>query len=166
MNLESVIAAQAAEVIVSKEGTKLLFVMPSTDVLPNDGILEYVTLESLYDFKSIPARSVVQVRMEEYDVLGAAVSLSSMLALDLKVLSGVPSADYDIGFDRETWAIERVSYAPLVSELALEMEIARQTVKNDASHHDKERAQFTRADGTVKKQTEFDVVTSDDEVLA
>jgi len=157
MNIEAAIAQHDAATIVENSERKPLLVMPHTPELPNDGVLEYVSAESVYDFGKLEPGVVVQIATDKYDVLKLVADNQILFGVQLRVLSGVPGADYDTEFDQVTWSLERIAYAPYVSELALEIEVEKQGKLDSASQHDRERAQFTRADGTVKPQTAFSV---------
>jgi len=157
VNIEAALAQEAAQDVVETSERKALFVMPRTSELPNDGILEYVNAETVYDFSKLKPNVVVQIDVDKYDVLKLIAEHQVLFDVALRVLAGVPMTDYDPQFDQVTWNLERVAYAPLISELALEAEVEAQEKHANASQHDREREQFTRADGTVKKQTAFDM---------
>ena len=164
MNIEAAMAeadaARASEAV--EEGRKSLLIAPMTNEIPNDGILNYVTIASVYDIKHLPAHSVVMVGQADDPAYRVIIENQRVFGVALRVLTGVPGADYSTDFDQLIWSLERVAYAPLVSEIALAREVDAQAKSNNATQHDRERAQFTRADGSVKKQTAFDVADNDD----
>jgi hypothetical protein len=159
MDIEAeVLRRRAAEHADQEEqGLKQLFVSPAGDDLPNDGTLNYVTLASVYDFKSYKEGDVVVVADEFVPELKCVVDNSGLFAVVLRVLTGVPNASANTDFDHATWKLEKVAYAPFISELSLQREVAQQEKLATESRHDRERRQFTRADGTVKAQTKFDL---------
>jgi len=161
MNIEAAMAQNEAQKTIENSDLKPLLIAPITEQLPDDGILEYVTVESIYDFAKFTAGSVVLVRSEAFDMLRVVSENSKWFGVTLKQLTGVPGADYNVAFDQVVWNLERVAYAPLVSELALDMEVAKETREKNLSVHDRERAQFTRADGSVKKLTGVALVTDE-----
>lgn len=162
MNLETAIAqADAAKLTTkSKKGLKSLLVAPAADTLPNDGFLNYVTVASVYDFGKIEDGAAVLVSIEQLGLLKLICANTELFELTIRVLTGVPGADYGIGFDQVVWNLESVAYAPLLSELALDAEIAKQKAETESSVYDKEMRRVTRSDGTVKLHNEFSVATA------
>jgi hypothetical protein len=147
-------------------GVKPLFVAPAGFDLPKDGMLEYVTVATVYDFEKLEAGAVVMVgnEPEQHSILKCVVDNSVLFGVSLRLLTGIPESQSDFEFDQLVWSLEQVAYAPLVSELSLQKEARRQEQMSNESQHDKERRQFTRADGSVKPHSEFSAVSSSAEV--
>lgn len=165
MDIESVVARQDVKRVLDESERKIVFVMPSTGSLPDDGVLVYSVLESIYDWKSTIPGSVVQVPSDKIDLLVLTVENQIVFGVSLKALTGVPTADYDLPFDQAIWSLDRVSYAPLLSELALDLEVERQTEIANETQHDRERRQVTRSDGSIKEHTTFALAGADDSEL-
>lgn len=143
------------------EDVKTLFVGPSTGELPDDGVLSYVTAESLYDLKDVPNRSVVLFHPSKYAHLALAAENTKLLGLRLLALSGIPGMEYTADYDRVTWNLERVAYHTLVNDIRVASEVEEALAAQNMSVHDREKAQFSRHDGSVKDMTKFDVAGSD-----
>lgn len=141
------IAAQA----LKESGIKTILVAPLPDVLPDDGLLQYTAVTSVYDLPSVPDRSVALFDVQkDLDLLRLIQNNGPLLGVDTKVLVGLPTAEYTTSFDEAVWQSDRVAYAPLLSELSIATEVAAQTAVKKMTQHDHERAQYTRRDGSVK----------------
>lgn len=164
MNIEDAVLAHETETRQTDDQSAsqdytVLFVAPNPDVLPNDGILVYNVVTSVYDFqKSFPAFSVVLIPDDMLDVLKVVVEHQDIFGVRLRVLRGLPQAEYSVSFDQQVWGLDQASYGPLVSEIRLEAELQQMSRSSNMTKHDIERAQFTRSDGVVRDQKNFDVV--------
>lgn len=167
MNLDEVIAAsETRHTPVKKvEPPKTVFIAPYTEDLPDDGVLSYTTIESVYDLKSIPDRSVVMLRDDQTALMKCVADNRALFALELVTLTGLPAANYSASFDEVTWAFNKVAYAPFISELRLASEIADQLDSQNKTPYAREKEAYTRKTGEVKQMTAFDVspVDSDPE---
>ena len=132
------------------EGVKTLFVAPSPETVPDDGVLGYVVMESIYDLGTVEPGSVVLVRPPLQPILK--IVAENPLAFDrrLIVLSGLPGAEYTSSFDGATWNCDRVSYAALLADLndaRLRAEVEAAALETRV---EQERKGYTRANGSVK----------------
>lgn len=148
--------------VADEQDAKEFFVAPVTEQLPDDGVLEYATIESIYDISSVADRSVVQFSHSQIPLLKLICENTAILGLRPTVLSGLPGAEYTAAFDSATWSAERVAYSPLISELTLAAEVRDQLSASQLTTHDKEKMNYTRKNGTVKAQTDFDIAGEDD----
>lgn len=153
MDLEAAIEQQRGVNAAAAEakGEKLLYVMPFDGVTPDDGLLKYAQVTSVYDFQNIADRTVVMFDEKDFDVLSCVVANQGLFNLNLVVLVGVPQADYTVTFDGIVWSLERVSYAPFLSELSIALEAEKQRVSSEENQYDREKKHYTRASGSVKK---------------
>lgn len=168
MNIEEAVLAQEAErnLKEDKDDLKVLFVAPNPDVLPNDGVLIYNVLTKVYDFeKSFPQYSVVLVPDDGIEILKVVIANQDIFGVRLRVLRGLPQADYTVAFDQAVWSLDQASYGPLASEIMLEVEMQEISKSSNMSRHDTERAQFTRSDGVVRDQKNFEVVSKASDAL-
>lgn len=130
---------------------KVLYVGPMPDVLPDDGILTYQQIGSVYDFKSVSDRVVCLFDETALPALKCVVEYANLFGVELITMLGVPKAEYGPKFDEIVWRLDRVAYAAFVSELALAMESRANVDAANATQHDRERATYVRNNGTVKQ---------------
>lgn len=159
MNLDDIVSANETDLRVDTKDTnsRTLFVAPATDETPNDGVLQYTTVESIYDFKTIPDRSVVLLRGDQNDLLKCVADNRKLFSLELFTLTGLPGANYSATFDEATWAFNKVAYAPFISELRLAGEIAAQIEAQSQTPYSREKEAYTRKTGEVKQMVAYDV---------
>lgn len=142
--------------------TRPIFVAPASDELPDDGILQYMVVASVYDMKDVPERCVALFDMQRSaEVFKLVCANAPLFGLELRALVGVPGSAYPIQFDEATWNLERVAYAPLISEIRLAAETEQQRRASLLSGHDIERAQYTRSNGTVRVDHKIDLATTE-----
>lgn len=132
------------------EGVKTLFVAPSPETVPDDGVLGYVVMESIYDLGTVEPGSVVLVRPPLQPILKIVAENPLAFERRLIVLSGLPGAEYTSSFDGATWNCDRVSYAALLADLndaRLRAEVEAAALETRV---ERERKGYTRANGSVK----------------
>lgn len=163
MDLESQVAMQAAKKKSDAHNAELrqILVAPNPDKLPDDGMLQYVVVASVYDFKTLPDRSVALFDPAAFDVLKLAVENASLFGLSLQCLVGLPSSDYSVDFEGIVWPIEKIAYAPFISEMSLMLDVRLQEELASETTYDAERRQYVRDNGSVKRHDAF-VMTDDD----
>nr|UQT02509.1 P7 [Red mite associated cystovirus] len=142
---------------------KLILVAPSPDVLPEDGFLEYAVAADVKALIAAGDQTVLLFRESGSNLLKMLVEYQDEFELRVKVLEGLPNVDYAIWFSQLTWSQDEVSYSGLLSELSLQSSAERELRENSLTKHDRERAQVSRADGTVRDNTKFGIVGSDDD---
>lgn len=132
-------------------GIREVLVAPNPDELPDDGVLTYVVVTSVYDLKDVKEQSVLLIDVEtDAELLDLIQQSGPLLGISTRVLVGLPTAEYSRRFDELTWQSERVSYAPLLSEYSIRRQVDDQTRIRNMTAHDHERAQYTRGDGSVR----------------
>lgn len=141
---------------------KMLFVAPASDKSPDDGVLTYSTIESVFDVAAVPDRSVVIFRADQIAMLKCFCENEGLFGLEMRVLTGLPETDYTADFDNATWSLDRVSYLPFLSELRLASEMESQLSAINETAYDREKAGYTRKTGLVKEHTKFDKVTANE----
>lgn len=132
------------------EGIETLFVAPSPETVPDDGVLGYVTMESVYDLGSAEPGSVMLVRPPLHSILRIVAENPVAFGRRLIVLSGLPGAEYTSTFDGATWNCDRVSYAALLADLNDARVRAEVEAAANETRVERERKGYTRADGSVK----------------
>lgn len=149
---------EAANKPVVAQDAVMLFVGPASDKSPDDGILVYSTVETVFDIAKVPERSVVLFRPEQTGLLKCLCENEALFGLELRVLTGLPEVDYSPDFDNATWALEKVAYLPFLSELRLAAELDDQLKAQNSTVYDREKASYTRKTGSVKEHTDFEVM--------
>lgn len=132
------------------EGVETLFVAPSPETVPDDGVLGYVVMESIYDLGTVEPGSVVLVRPPLQPILKIVAENPLAFERRLIVLSGLPGAEYTSSFDGATWNCDRVSYAALLADLndaRLRAEVETAALETRV---ERERKGYTRSNGSVK----------------
>lgn len=129
---------------------KKLLIAPAAEILPDDGILEYVQVVSVYDLKSLPPQAVAMFASDANELVKLISEHPSVFGVEPRVLAGIPGVEYTPDFDAASWNVEKVAYSPFISEIRLGQDIQERIAQESASLYDKERAQVERADGTVK----------------
>jgi len=148
------------EETVEKE-VKTFFVAPAPVEEPQDGILSYFNVSSIYDVAKAPERAVLTFAPDAYDILGVLSSNTRVFGLRLVVLQGVPGSEYIADFDKHSWNLEKASYHALVADIKFSVEQDEQLRAAQATVHDREKAQYTRADGSVKEFSNFTLGSDD-----
>lgn len=137
---------------------KMLFVAPATEKSPEDGVLTYSTVETLFDVARVAERSVILFRADQLPMLKCLAENEVLFDIELRVLTGLPATDYSADFDSTTWALEKVAYVPFLSELRLAAEMDAQLKAQNATAYDRERTSYTRKTGEVKEHKNFEVL--------
>lgn len=148
-------------VVVRNETFKTVYLAPASDTVPDDGLLEYVTFESIYDFKTTPDRAVVMVRADQLDLIKCCIGAAVFLEVTFAVMQGVPASEYGQLFEEVTWRLDKFAYSPFVTELRLAIDLDNQVKAQTRSVYDDEKSRYTRKNGGVKEHKGFDVHRSD-----
>lgn len=135
----------------SDAGPRVVYVAPMSLELPDDGILTYVQIAGVYEMKDVPDRAVCMFAESELNVLKCIVENQSLFDVELINMIGVPKSEYGPMYDEMVWKLDRVGYVSFVSELALAIEARANVDAANETQHDKERATYVRASGTVKQ---------------
>lgn len=145
----------------------ILFVAPLGSVVPDDGVLNYLTLDTAVQFftaASLDKTDVVLVREDQAQLLRAICENSAVFGIEIKTLYGVPESDYKVWFDEATFGTDRISYSPFVSELRIAHDVVdMQERSREKSVIEREESTFVRKTGLVKglKKTDIQVGLDD-----
>lgn len=149
-------------VVLKATEFKTIYLAPSTDVPPDDGILAYVGFESIFDLAVIADRSVLLVRYDQLDMVKCCLDAAVYLEINFAVLTGLPGAEYSQSFEEVTWRLDKYAYAPFITELRLATDLAAQVSAQSGTVYDDEKARYTRKSGGVKPHTGYTVHGADD----
>lgn len=145
-------------------------IAPLPSLVPEDEIIAYTTVETIADVMSAPANTVLMFSDSNHDLLDCIVQFSALFGFDPKVLSGLPTADYDAQFESRTFKLDRVAYPTIVAELIFAKQQDAELTYQNRSVNDKEKEQYTRSNGSVKELKGFvessEVDVADDSSLA
>lgn len=163
MDIDKYLASKKLEVsakerpLVEQGHVKHLFLCPDTDRLPDDGFLQFVRAEKIFDLDKIPERSVVVIATSLLPALKTVAANPLLFDLQLSVLTGVPLVEYTSDFDSAVWNLEKRSYIDFISTLSVHADADAQLVRSKATQFDKEQAKITRDNGEVKELKNFSV---------
>lgn len=129
---------------------KTVFVSPMLNVVPEDGVMNYVTVENASDYCDVANGAVVMFREEQEQWLDAIVKYSDFFDISVHVLHGIPGLEYADWFESKTVLLPKTAYSAYISEVRMAGEVALQTKESNETRHDRERKQFTRDDGSVR----------------
>lgn len=135
---------------VNAVDVKSILVCPSTVELPDDGMLNFTRVATVFDLKDVPSQSVVQFDHLQHDMLKLICDNAAVMNLEVRLLVGVPTAEYTADFDSVTWQLERIAYAPFLTDLRLAKDLGKQLEEESATAYDIERKSVERSDGSVK----------------
>lgn len=153
-------AADTSKTAKSADDSKKLFVAPNPSTSPEDGVLDYSTIESVFDIERIADRVVVLFREDQIELLKCLCDNQVIFNVELTVLGGVPQVDYSADFENATWALKKVAYVPFISELRLAADLQAQLEAQNATAYDREKAGYTRKTGLVKEHKDFELLGS------
>lgn len=136
------------------------FVCPATsDTLPNDGVLHFVTVGKLADLlQDEPGNTVYMFDSKSEPALKCLVEYFELFGFAPVLLTGVPGVTYSPAFENLTWSLQRAAYHATVNDI---IEFKRRAElaaaeKRDTSIYATEQARITRKSGEVKRFTAFD----------
>lgn len=136
---------------LDRSSFQILLVAPLGTVVPDDGILRYVTVDSFRDVLNAESGSVILFRQDQGAMLSVLSGNADALSVDVQALFGVPGAEYTRWFEEATFSRPRLSYGPLVSELRESANLNKIQEDNRVKTvSERETARRTRGDGTVR----------------
>lgn len=151
MDLAKVVALREERTTREDAVAKSIFVAPAPRSLPDDGVLTFSTVESVFDLKNVPENGVALFSTDAIPVLKCVNDNSKLFGVELKYLAGLAEADYTVAFDSAAYGLDRFSYSALVADLQHAAQMAAMQREQTASVHDREVARSTRADGSSKR---------------
>jgi len=128
-------------------------IAPEPNVIPEDGVVSFVVVETIADVLAAPLQSVLLFAEDKTTLLECLVEYAELFGFIPFVLSGLPTADYNAQFESKTYSLERVAYPTLVNEVIEAKRVRDALISENESSHDRERKQFTRRDGSIKELT-------------
>lgn len=163
MDMAAAVAQHELEQVTERSSSNLIhiLIMPAGREIPNDGFLDYRVVTSVSEAVSVPEGTVLVFGEPEVRLLSMIVDNADLFGYSMKILAGVPEVTYGQWWDTTTWKLEKISYPAFISELSLEGQLASERKKSNMTKGDRERAQVTRADGTVKDFVDYDLVGTD-----
>lgn len=132
-----------------------MYFAPAPEEVPNDGLLEYATIETVRDLLALKPRTVVLLRPDQETILRAVSDYAALFHIDPKALTGLPTATYSITFDEVTWSFDKVAYVPFINELATALDVQKQLDAQGTTQYSREKANYTKSNGEVKSLTQF-----------
>lgn len=126
---------------------------PLPNVVPEDSIVTYTTVETLKDVLDAPPQAVLLFAEDRMELLEVVVAHPQLVGFTSYVLSGLPTADYNAAFESKTYTLERVAYPSLINDLIERKRTAEALADERATPYERERRQFTRKSGGVKELT-------------
>lgn len=142
---------------------KLVLVAPRSEQMPDDGFLQYVAAGDVKALVSAPDGGVMLFDEGDSRLLKMVVEYPTEFGLRIKVLDGLPDANYAPWFNSIVWSQDKVSYAGLLSELSVARSMHEDERERDMTAHDRERSQYERQDGSVRAQNNFRMADDSDD---
>lgn len=136
---------------VDRSGFQLILVAPLGSTVPDDGLMKYLTVDTFKDILEAPSGSVILFREDQADRLALLCSNADVLECEVQSLYGLPGTNYERWFEEATYETERISYAPLVSNVRENIEVQQiQEARAPKSRTEIEVKQRTNKHGRVK----------------
>lgn len=148
-----------------KEPLPVLFVAPLGTEVPSDGLLTYVTFNTFAELLGAPEGAVVLFREDQKNKLTTLCADAAVFERDVRAMYGLPATEYKAWFDEATFQTEKVSYAPLVSEIRIadEVEATKEATRKQGSTYQQERKRTERSDGSVRYHDSIGVYNPDED---
>lgn len=151
----------------AKAKLPVLLVAPLGTAVPDDGVLDYQTIDNASDMFAVAGRAgmVVLCRDDQIELLDVVCQNASVFGIQVKSIHGIPNTTYTPAYDEATFGCERIAYSPLISEINVAMDVAAiQEENRTKSQIEKEESTYVRKTGDVKRLKDDDVsVGLDDE---
>lgn len=160
MDMSAAVALHEMDKTIERVNSDLITVLvaPTDSEVHSDGILEYILVANISDMVNVKEGTVLVFEERDERLLKMLVTNADLFGYSLKALVGIPNTGYGLWWDSSVWQLDRVSYPAFISELSIEAQLAAERKEAGLTKHDRERAQVTRSDGTVKNHSAFDLV--------
>lgn len=159
MNLEKHFQAESAlNAKPPKEADSRVFIAPSSDVLPDDGVFDYVEVSSVKGLVSeFQPNVVLMFKPENLRLVDMMMKYADIVGLTPVVMQGLPRSNYSAEWDDATFAAAKVAYQEAFDE-AIATEKTREAIaRSDRS----EKGRSSRREGKYEdggnKFSKFDV---------
>lgn len=136
-------------------------VCPAPAMMPEDGHLHFALVTNVADVMTSSDTDVMCFKPENFDLLAVVAKNPAMFGFRVEVLDGVERADYSVDFRGATLSLNVVSYTSLIANLVESKRTADLLADERATPAEKEMAQFTRKDGTVRPYTNYSALNKD-----
>lgn len=137
-----------------------VMICPKTDILPEDGVFEFRTVENVKDLTLDVSDDTVLMfgsSEESKKLLTVLVAYADLFGMQPVVLTGVPRADYSVQFEDVTFPCPKVSHAEAVDAAKHVAEVSEKVARADKSEKGRSsRREGKYADGG-NKFSKFDV---------
>lgn len=160
--METLYQTALASGLIQADGTEAqrasyptIFVGPLGAAVPEDGMLNYVTVDKFVDVLSHPAGTVVLFRKDQERLLSVLCVDSDVFERDVHAVYGLPGTEYERWFEEATFQKPRVSYAPLISEIRTSNEVqAAKSAAQPRTVAEREDARTLNKHGQVRTHDE------------
>lgn len=150
-----------------------IFFAPNVEQLPDDGFLQYVVLQDVWQFKDAAPNTVFLVPDTAYDVARVLVENALVFGLRPLNLSGLPTAIYTPEYESTVWSLTRASYQALIADLttaAHNRELLHEQEKT-VMDHEKDRVSTktgrirgNEGVGVYKEDTDLSIADESDDI--
>lgn len=137
---------------------KTVLLAPLPLVVHDDSLISSRVCAQVADVLAAEEGEVLLFAEPHVRLLRMVVEYREVFGLQLIVMLGLPDADYAPWFSGVVWGIDSVSYSSVVSELSVEREAVRKAAEKGRSQFEREKAQFSRPDGSVRANDNFTAV--------
>jgi len=137
-----------------------VMVCPQTDVVPDDGVFDFRTVESVKDLLAdfdnttilmFPATDIGKRLLEMF------VSYADVVKVQPVVVTGIPRADYSIEFESVTFPAPKISYHEAFEAGVTKTNDAIKTARSDKSEAGRSSRRETKLEDGGGVFTKFDV---------
>ena len=145
---------------VNKAKLPVLLVAPLGTAVPDDGVLDYQTIDTAAELLAMAGRAgtVVLCRDDQVALLSVICQNAAVFGVQVKSIHGIPNTTYSPAYDEATFGCERIAYSPLISEINVAIDVAEIQEQNRAkSQIEKEEGTYVRKTGDVKRLKDEDV---------
>lgn len=150
-----------------------IFFAPNVEQLPEDGFLQYVVLQDVWQFKDAAPNTVFLVPDTSYDVARVLVENALVFGLRPLNLSGLPTAIYTPEYESTVWSLTRASYQALIADLTTAAHTRELLDEQDKTVMDYEKERVSTKNGNIrgnegvgvyKEDTDLTIADDSDEI--
>lgn len=135
-------------------------IAPSLSTIIENSHLEFITVETISDLlQPLKPNTVITFRPDQFPLLNCFREYSELFGVIPTVITGVPNSTYTGDFEAAVWDLVKVPYHTVVNDLIETVRRGKETAADvvASSVYNKEQAQITRKNGTIKEFTAFDM---------
>lgn len=127
-----------------------IFFAPNVEQLPDDGFLQYVVLQDVWQFKDAAPNTVFLIPDTSYDVARVLVENALVFGLRPLNLSGLPTAVYTPEYESTVWSLTRASYQALIADLTTAAHTRELLDEQDKTVMDFEKERVSTKTGNIR----------------